>query len=413
MGFDPDINTAHGDKSRGTNILGVRAYNERLVLSLVRRFGNLPKAEIARLTGLSAQTVSVIVKALEGDGLLLRMAPNRGRIGQPAVPLNLNPEGAFSFGLKTGRRSASLMLMDFIGTARGQISCSYLYPDLKEILAFVGTAAETLTGKLTKEQQSRIAGLGAAMPSELWNWGRETGAPNASLEAWKTCNLQAELEHICGWPVFVSNDATAACGAELTFGKGHAFQDFIYIFIGYFAGGGLVLGGNLYPGRQGNAGAFGSMPVPEKGSGGALREGGSRARQLISVASLHRLEQRLIAHNIDPVIFFKSPRWELPGRILDDWLTEAAGALAHTIVSAMSVIDFGGAIIDGGFPIHVRSRLTALTREKVMAFDLQGLSPFEIAEGSVGANARTVGAASLPFFSRFLLDRDVLFKGEV
>jgi len=407
MGFDPDGNAAASEKSRGTNILGVRAYNERLVLSLVRRFGNLPKAEIARLTGLSAQTVSVIVKALEADGLLLRMAPNRGRIGQPSVPLNLNPEGAFSFGLKIGRRSASLMMMDFIGTARGQISCSYPYPDLKDILAFAGTAIATLTGKLTKAQKSRIAGLGAAVPFELWNWGRETGAPAASLEAWRTCNLQAELEHLCGWPVFVSNDATAACGAELTFGKGHAFQDFVYIFIGYFAGGGLVLGGNLYPGRQGNAAALGSMPVPERSG-----EGKSGTGQLIAQASLHRLEQRLAANNIDPAGFFKAPQWDRLGSILDDWLIEAASGLAHAIVAAMSVIDFGGAIIDGGFSGEVRARLVALTREKVMAYDLQGLSPFEIIEGSAGANARTAGAASLPFFSRFLLDRDVLFKGE-
>ena len=60
----------------------MRLYNERLVLSLIRRYGSLPKAEIARVTGLSAQTASVIVKQLEADGLLLRQRPQRGRIGR-------------------------------------------------------------------------------------------------------------------------------------------------------------------------------------------------------------------------------------------------------------------------------------------------------------------------------------------
>ena len=41
-------------------------YNERLVLSLVRRHGSLAKTEIARMTGLSAQTVSVIMRATRG-----------------------------------------------------------------------------------------------------------------------------------------------------------------------------------------------------------------------------------------------------------------------------------------------------------------------------------------------------------
>ena len=60
------------DPSRGTNQTGVRLYNERLVLSLIRRHASLAKAEIARLTGLSAQTISVIMRQLEGDGLVLK-----------------------------------------------------------------------------------------------------------------------------------------------------------------------------------------------------------------------------------------------------------------------------------------------------------------------------------------------------
>ncbi|MCA0340038.1 MAG: winged helix-turn-helix domain-containing protein, partial [Proteobacteria bacterium] len=52
------------DPSGGANQVRVRAYNERLVMSLVRRHGSLSKAEIARRSGLSAQTVTVIMRAL-------------------------------------------------------------------------------------------------------------------------------------------------------------------------------------------------------------------------------------------------------------------------------------------------------------------------------------------------------------
>ena len=108
---------------------GVRLYNERLVLSLIRRYGSLPKAEIARVTGLSAQTASVIVKQLEADGLLLRQRPQRGRIGQPPVPLSLNPDGAYSIGLKVGRRSADLVLIDLMGKVRASRHRTYRYPE--------------------------------------------------------------------------------------------------------------------------------------------------------------------------------------------------------------------------------------------------------------------------------------------
>ena len=64
------------------------------------------------------------------------------------------------------------------------------------------------------------------------------------------------------YPVYLQNDATAACGAELAFGDHAELLDFIYFYIGAFVGGGLVLNGGLFAGRTGNAAALGSMPVP-------------------------------------------------------------------------------------------------------------------------------------------------------
>ena len=102
----------------GADQAGVRVYNERLILSLVRRYRQLSKIEVARLTGLSVQSASAIMNRLQLDGLLRREAPQRGRVGQPTVPLSLDPQGAFSLGLKIGRRSCELVLVDFEGRVR-------------------------------------------------------------------------------------------------------------------------------------------------------------------------------------------------------------------------------------------------------------------------------------------------------
>ena len=69
----------------------MRDHNERLVLSLVRQHGSLAKTEIARMTGLSAQTVSVIMRELEDEGLLLQAGAD-ARQDRPAV----DPDGAQS-----------------------------------------------------------------------------------------------------------------------------------------------------------------------------------------------------------------------------------------------------------------------------------------------------------------------------
>ena len=143
------------DPTGGANQVRVRAYNERLVLSLVRRHGSQSKAEIARRTGLSAQTVSVIMRALEKDGLLIRGAPVRGRVGQPSIPLHLNPDAVFSFGVKIGRRSADLVLMDFVGRIRLQLHQTYAYPLPQEIMGFITTGIRELERQMTGEQRRR------------------------------------------------------------------------------------------------------------------------------------------------------------------------------------------------------------------------------------------------------------------
>ncbi|MFN6005862.1 MAG: MarR family transcriptional regulator, partial [Paracoccaceae bacterium] len=94
----PDRSLPEAVALRGTNQSGMRDHNERLVLSLVRQQGALAKSDIARMTGLSAQTVSVIMRGLEEEGLLERGEPVRGKVGQPSIPMSLAAEGAFFFG---------------------------------------------------------------------------------------------------------------------------------------------------------------------------------------------------------------------------------------------------------------------------------------------------------------------------
>ena len=86
---DPTEPLARPDRAhlrpRGSSQGGLRQYNERVVLQAIRLHGALPGAELARLTGLTAQTVSMITKSLIDDGYLRKGEPVRGKVGQPSV----------------------------------------------------------------------------------------------------------------------------------------------------------------------------------------------------------------------------------------------------------------------------------------------------------------------------------------
>lgn len=380
---------------RGTNQSGMRDANERLVLTLVRRLGSLSKTDIAKATGLSAQTVSVIMRELESDGLLLKGEPVRGKVGQPSVPMSLDPEGAFFLGLKLGRRSAQLVLIDFLGTGREMLNLSYEYPTFAETAAFVSRGIADIAGRLSERQRQRIAGLGIAMPFELWNWADTVGAPRAVMDEWRHRDIRGEIQAGCPFPVYLQNDATAACGAELVLGRTGDLRDFLYFYIGAFAGGGIVLNGALYSGPSGNAGALGSMPVP--GPDG-------RPRQLIDVASVATLERLLRAKGAESGFLWTEPDdWGQHTAELADWLASAGQALAYAIVAASAVIDFEAAVIDGWMPRPTLDRLVDGVKVALKSIDAEGLVVPELRKGTVGIHARALGAATLPLSDRFLL----------
>lgn len=380
----------------GANQHGLRDHNARLILSLIQRQGALPGSELARLAGLSPQTVSVILRELELDGYLRRGDPQRGRVGKPSVPMALAADSVHAIGLKIGRRSADLVLCDFLGAVKGQLQTTYRWPVPDQVFGFLRDGITQLTRDLTPMQSARIAGIGIARPHEIWNWHDAVGAPPGALDIWRDIDFAARIAQFSPLPVFLENDATAACRAEHVYGLGRAFRDFAYFFVGSFIGGGIVLNHSVMEGATGNAAAFGSLP--------ARRPDGTPC-QLIDAASIWLLESALSRAGRDPASLWTQPQdWSGFGPVLDDWLSATADSIAAAAVTVCAVVDFEAIIIDGGFPAPVRDTLVTLIRDRLSHLDRRGLSPFDVVAGEVGGNARAIGAACAPIFSRHLLN---------
>ena len=399
---DAEAHTA-SPAARGSNQSGMRAHNERLVLSLIRQAGPMPKAEIARMTGLSAQTVSVIMRALETDGLLQKGEPVRGKVGQPSVPMGLDKDGAFFLGLKVGRRSAELVLTDFLGQVKFRTRQNHSHPTPDAVVQFTNAAIARCLGQLPEDHRARVAGLGIALPFRLWDWEKSLGEASSGLAAWRDRDIAADIAAFCEFPVYLCNDASAACGAELVFGEQNKPRDFLYFNVGFFVGGGLVLDNTLFTGKSGNAAALGSMPI-------TAADGGTR--QLVDVASLVSLEAMLLSQGHDGETIWATPDdWRLPPEILNAWLDQAANGLAQAIVSSTCLIDFQSVLIDGWMPREIRAELVRRATRQLHEITVPGIEIPEIREGTIGSDARSLGAASLPLSDRFLVDRKAFLKG--
>ncbi|MCU1667165.1 MAG: glucokinase [Blastococcus sp.] len=87
-------------------------------------------------------------------------------------------------------------------------------------------------------------------------------APNL---AWRREPLREGVEKRCGLPVVVENDANAAAWGEARFGAGRGEPFVVMLTVGTGLGGGIVVDGRMYRGRNGIAAEFGHMTVEEGG----------------------------------------------------------------------------------------------------------------------------------------------------
>lgn len=388
-----DLRRPVGD--RGTNQGGMREANERVVLTLLRRNANLAKADIARSTGLSAQTVARLIGALESDGLILHGEPQRGRIGQPSVPLSLNPRGAIFLGMKVGRRSVELIAADLVGNILAREKQVYDYPDFDHVLAFCSEATARIRNGLPAGLDSKIAGLGIAMPFHLWNWAQHIGVSDALMANWRTRDLQKEVAEQLQMPVFLQNDATAACSAELVFGQNPLPRNTLCFYLAFFIGGGLSLDHSVYTGSTGNAAGLGPLRVPDLQG---------RTRPLIELASLATLETDLQRAGCDTTLLWMEPDvWSFPNDVLDGWLEQAAHALAQAIQATQTLLDLDAILLDGWMPREYMQKLTQRVDDVLNDLDMTGMHRPDVVVGTVGADARVLGAASLPLSQRFLV----------
>jgi predicted NBD/HSP70 family sugar kinase len=393
-------------RPRGSSQGGMRQFNERVVLQAIRLHGSLPKAEIARLTHLTPQTVQVITARLEADDLVRRLAPLRGKVGQPSVPMALNPDGAFSIGIKIGRRSLDMLLVDFTGHVRERSALHYAFADADTLFPEIDVRLKLLRRGLKPALRPRLQGIGVAAPLSLGGWHELLGVPPEHAAKWDAVDIRERITSMTDLPVGFVKDTAAACVAELVAGRGRSIPSFLYLFVDTFIGGGLVIDSHLRAGMHGNAGAAGSVPL------GLDRGDGTRPpAQLLSVASLFRLEERYRQGGLDAAAASDERALAAPWRPHTlDWLRQSGPAIALAINSAACLLDLEGVIVDGSFDPALRDALLDVTARALDRYDWQGVARPAVLAGTIGSDARAVGGALLPLYANFAPDQDLFLK---
>lgn len=394
---------------QGSNSVVVRQFNERVVLTALRRLGEASKADLARHVNLTQNAAGQIVRDLERQNLVRETGKRTGLRGQPATLLRLDPKGAYAIGVKLGRRWLDSLLVDFSGAVIKARRHERAFPAPELALRIIREDIALLKRAIPPGERKRLAGVGLAMPYNLGSWRRELDIPAQTCTAWNGFDLGGALGAALDLPVFVENDGNAVAVAELFAGHGRELDDFAVVYIGTAVGGGLVLGGSYRRGATGNAGDIGLMPVPPSRLASAPRSANGNDI-LLTRASINSLI-RHFRHAQVPILDSSDFEAAIMARrdLVAEWLEDCADALVGPLLATAAVLDLQAIVIDGNLPRDLVAQLIQRVQGLLAANVPEAREPPALRMGTIGPNAAALGAAILPLHSSFGPDQELLF----
>ncbi|MEU1819082.1 ROK family transcriptional regulator [Streptomyces roseifaciens] len=365
-----------------------RANLERVVRA-VRRAGSLTQAEIARATGLSAATVSNIVRELK-DGGTVEVTPTSSG-GRRARSVSLSGDAGIVVGVDFGHTH--------LRVAIGNLAQRVLAEDAEPLDVDASAAqgldrAEQLVRRLIDDvgiDPGKIIGVGLGVPGPI---DVETGTlgSTAILPGWAGTNPRDELAARLNVPVHVDNDANLGALGELVWGAGRGAADLAYIKVASGVGAGLVINGQIYRGPGGTAGEIGHITLDESGP---VCRCGNRGCLETFTAARYVLPLLHSAHGTDLTVtrMVQLAREGDPGcrRVISDVGRHIGSGVANlcNLLNPRRVV-LGGDLADSG------ELVLAPIRESVSRYAIPSAArQLEVVPGALGGRAEVLGALAL------------------
>jgi predicted NBD/HSP70 family sugar kinase len=383
----------------GTNLAHAKRHNIQIVYETVRLFGPISRADVARRTQLTAQTISNLVRELLDNRLVVETDRHTGGRGAPSIRLEVNPQAGYAIGLDLDVDHLTAVLVDLSGAVLERVNYDLVDPTPDEAVAVMSEAACGLLQRHGLSPKS-VWGAGVGVPGPMVPSPGDADTYVVSpwaLSGWRDVPLAEHLHERLELPVFIENNATAAAVGEHWYGAGRHLSTFFYVYLGSGLGGGLVVQGHPFEGHSGNAGEVGYLP-PFSPAGAT-----GTSRHLGELFNLRQLYARLRAAGEeaaaldDLTALFHTER-----PALMRWLDEAAEQLAFVLLAAEYFLDPEAIVIGGRWPDvlldALRARAVLLLPDRRIAGKRSAPA---VHLATAGIDAGALGVATLPFYSAF------------
>lgn len=240
----------------------IKINNKKRIIKLIYKKGELTKQEISKELNISIPTTINNVNELIKEGIVEEAGVADSTGGRKPVIVKFIPNARFSFGVEIKPNYVRVILMNL----HSQIQYDKCFEmncleQFDKVLYKVKEEINIVIEKMNIPRE-KILGIGFSLPGTVNEEKMLLElAPNLKV---KNISFK-EFEDSISIPVYIENEANASAYAELNLGIDKEIKNLAYISITEGIGVGVVVGGNLYKGKNKRAGEFGHMTIIANG----------------------------------------------------------------------------------------------------------------------------------------------------
>ncbi len=322
----------------------LRQLSAGLVMDAVIHHGPISRAQIAKLTRISKQTASEVVRELEQGGWLRVHGQTRGNVGRTAVTYEIRPDAAFVAGIDLGGTQLRMAVANLTCAVVAEAAETTAPKGGKHVIKQIVALANRLVRQAgIDREQIRLVVVGTPGVVDTAS-GSLRLAPN--IPYFDRIDVVGALREGFGCDIIVENDVNVGAIGEGWLGEAKGLDTFAYVALGTGLGMGFISNGAMLRGAQGGAGEIANLPIGGDPFDPANRLHGTLEAAVGSVGILRRYSERGGAA-LESVrdLFERCSGDPIAQQVIDEtarFLALAVVAVAVTVDPEMVV--FGGSI---------------------------------------------------------------------
>ena len=317
-------------------------------------------------------------------------------------------EKTFSLGVDLGGTNLRIAAVSPEGTILEKISLDTEVKEGRErVVNNMCEAVREIEGRMSG---MRMAGVGVGVPGII-NLATGMIRQSPNLPGWSDFSLRDDLEQRLRTPVILENDANAAALGEKWIGAGRDVPSLCMLTLGTGVGGGLILNGQIWHGKNGMGGELGHMTIDPNGalcgcgnlgcieayaSASAITRMAMTAVRMGRSMELARDAEQL-GELTGEIIYIKATQGDVLAREIFDMVGRSLGVAVASLVNIFNLPLYviGGGVARGWDAFA--PQLLAEVRKRSLVYRA---SETRIEPSALGADAGLLGAAYLPLMPK-------------